>query len=38
MAKQNTSTFEDFINELEEKTQPKVCNIDNPNDCDSCGS
>tara|TARA_S200002703_G_C3789392_1_gene243564 strand:+ start:1864 stop:1980 length:117 start_codon:yes stop_codon:yes gene_type:complete len=38
MAKQNTSTFEDFINELEEKTGNTTCGIDNPDECDSCGS
>ena len=29
--------FEDFIDELTNKEQPS-CNIDNPEDCDSCGS
>ena len=38
MAKQNTSTFEDFINELEKKANPETCSVDNPDDCDSCGS
>ncbi len=38
MAEQNTSTFEDFINELENKTRNTSCNIDSPDDCDSCGS
>tara|TARA_R110000796_G_scaffold243765_2_gene366514 strand:+ start:1351 stop:1461 length:111 start_codon:yes stop_codon:yes gene_type:complete len=29
--------FEDFIDELTKQEQPS-CNIDNPEDCDSCGS
>ena len=30
-------SFEDFIDELTNLEQPS-CNIDNPEDCDSCGS
>ncbi len=29
--------FEDFIKELENKEQP-TCNIENPEDCEACGS
>ena len=29
--------FEDFINELDEAPQPS-CNLDNPEDCEACGS
>ena len=29
--------FGDWLNELEEKEQPEVCTIDDP-DCEACGS
>ena len=29
--------FSDWIDNLEDKEQP-TCNIDNPEDCDACGS
>lgn len=29
--------FNDWLKELDEKPQP-VCNIENPEECDSCGS
>jgi hypothetical protein len=29
--------FADFINELESKDQP-TCNLENPEDCEACGS
>jgi hypothetical protein len=29
--------FNDFVNELENKEQP-TCNIENPEDCEACGS
>jgi len=29
--------FGDWLNELEEKKQPEVCTIDDP-DCEACGS
>jgi hypothetical protein len=29
--------FEDWLEELEEANQPS-CNIDNPEDCEACGS
>lgn len=29
--------FEDFIDELTQAEQP-ACNIDNPEDCEACGS
>lgn len=31
------SNFDNWINELEEAPQP-TCNIDNPDECTSCGS
>jgi hypothetical protein len=37
MAKPNTSSFDEWLNSLETKPQP-TCNVDNPADCDSCGS
>ena len=30
-------SFNDFIKELEEKEQPS-CNLENPEDCEACGS
>ena len=30
-------TFSGWLDELEEKEQPKACSIDNP-DCENCGS
>lgn len=30
-------SFEDFVDELSNKEQP-TCNIDNPEDCEACGS
>jgi len=32
-----SNDFEDFVNELENKEQPS-CNIENPEDCEACGS
>jgi hypothetical protein len=29
--------FGDWVNELEKQKQP-TCNIDNPDDCEACGS
>jgi hypothetical protein len=29
--------FEDFVDELTNQKQPS-CNIDNPDDCEACGS
>lgn len=29
--------FEDFVNQLEQADQP-VCNLENPEDCEACGS
>jgi len=29
--------FEDYINELTDKEQP-TCNIENPDECEECGS
>lgn len=33
----DNNSFDDFINELENKEQP-TCNIENPEDCEACGS
>lgn len=33
----NPDSFADFINELTSQDQP-TCNIDNPEDCEACGS
>jgi hypothetical protein len=30
-------SFNDFVNELEQAEQP-ACNIENPEDCEACGS
>lgn len=30
-------SFNDFVKELEEKEQP-ACNLENPEDCEACGS
>ena len=32
-----SDTFEDFINELENQEQPS-CNLENPEECEACGS
>lgn len=32
-----TDDFQDFVNQLSEAEQP-VCNLDNPEDCEACGS
>jgi hypothetical protein len=37
MEKQNTSSFDNWLNDLEDAKQP-TCNIDNPEDCEACGS
>ena len=31
-------SFEDFVDMLTESEQPETCNVDNPDDCESCGS
>jgi len=31
------NAFGDWVNELEKQDQP-TCNIDNPEDCEACGS
>ena len=33
-----TDDFQDFVDELAECEQPNNCNIDNPEDCEACGS
>lgn len=32
-----SNDFEDFVNELENKEQPN-CNLENPEECEACGS
>jgi len=32
-----SNEFEDFVNELENKEQP-TCNLENPEECEACGS
>jgi hypothetical protein len=32
-----TDDFEDFVDELTQAEQP-ACSIDNPEDCEACGS
>lgn len=32
-----SDTFADFVNELENAEQP-VCSMENPEDCEACGS
>ena len=32
-----SNDFEDFANELENKEQP-TCNLENPEECEACGS
>jgi len=32
-----SDSLEDFVDELSSKEQP-TCNIDNPEDCEECGS
>lgn len=34
---EETVSFDDWLNELEEAPQP-TCNIENPEDCEACGS
>ena len=30
--------FQDFVDELTDCEQPNICSIDNPEDCEACGS
>lgn len=32
-----SNDFENFVNELENKEQPS-CNLENPEECEACGS
>jgi hypothetical protein len=32
-----SNDFEEFVNELENKDQP-TCNLENPEECEACGS
>jgi hypothetical protein len=34
---QMDDSFADFVNELEKAPQP-TCNLENPEDCEACGS
>mgnify|MGYP003110178988 CR=1 FL=1 len=34
---QFSNSLEDFVDELSDQDQP-TCNIDNPEDCEACGS
>ena len=36
-AKCASKDFDSYMNDLEEKEQP-TCNIENPEDCEACGS
>ena len=38
MEKQSTSTFDNWLNELEEIETPSACSIENGEDCEACGS
>ena len=31
-------SFDDFLKDLSDREQPDVCDINNQEDCDSCGS
>ena len=31
-------SFDDFLKDLSDRDQPDVCDINNQEDCDSCGS
>ena len=35
--KEEKSSFDDWVNSLEEAPQP-TCNIEDPEDCEACGS
>tara|TARA_R110002167_G_scaffold17152_2_gene65945 strand:- start:1030 stop:1206 length:177 start_codon:yes stop_codon:yes gene_type:complete len=35
--KEMNESFDDFLKDLSDRNQPS-CDIDNPEDCDSCGS
>ena len=37
MSDTQKDSFDDWIKDLSDQPQP-TCNIDNPDDCDSCGS
>jgi len=37
MSKDLTDSFNDFVKELEQAEQPS-CNLENPEDCEACGS
>lgn len=30
--------LEDLIKEMNEQPQPEACNLENPEDCEACGS
>ena len=31
-------SFNDWVEDLENQEQPEQCSIDNPEDCEACGS
>jgi len=33
-----SDSFEDFVDMLEDCPQPESCTVDNPDDCETCGS
>jgi len=33
-----TDDFSSWVNDLEECEQPETCNLENPEDCEACGS
>lgn len=37
MSKEFEGSLDDFINELENQEQP-TCNLENPEECEACGS
>ena len=36
--KEMNESFDDFLKDLSDRDQPDVCDINNQEDCDSCGS
>lgn len=34
----DTRDLEDLISEMENLPQPESCNLENPEDCEACGS
>lgn len=38
MAEDFKTDFDEWVEDLESQEQPEQCNIQNPDECDSCGS